>query len=431
MKINTDNLLNKKILLATLDSPFLDDQYVFPYLGVLYLMSVGIRAEADVGFTNKLRAQDVWQYDVIGISCMTPQGQQAYTICRWIKKWYPHITVILGGPHATNYLDECRKEPFDIIVTGDGERVFEQLLTGKVDKSRLLPISTPEQLIFHDELTESEMNAFPIPYRPKLDEYYYELNGVRATTLVGSRGCPMRCAFCESGGTKPRWFSPEHFESEIRSIVDLDIRGVMIFDDLFAMSPAKIRPYLEILKENNMIFRCFGHAGTMTQELAELLAGSGCVEMGFGAESGSQEILDTVNKRIKVEQMNNFVETVIGSGMRVKAFFMIGLPGETEQTFKKTRDFIENYRSKYPESFDFDLTVFFPYKGTSIGDSMRRGDKTFKIRPRQGLTWAEIDGNGYGAYKKKHGEADIVIKTDELNAERIGELQKETLLCRR
>lgn len=422
MKINTDNLLNKKILLVTLESPFLDDQYVFPYLGILYLMSVAKSVGADVSFTDKFNIEQAGRYDVIGISCMTPQGWQAYRICRELKVKYPHIIVMLGGPHATNYLSECRKEPFDIIVTGDGEKVWEGLLTGK--------IKWHSGQVFSNALTESEMNSYPIPYRPKwyIDKYNYYLNEVRATTLVNSRGCPMRCAFCESGGTKPRWFSPEHFEVEIRSIVDLGIRGVMIFDDLFAMNPAKIRPYLEILKENNMVFRCFGHAKTMTQELAELLAESGCVEIGFGAESGSQEILDTVNKRTTVEQMHSFVETVIRSGMKFKAFFMIGLPGETEQTAKKSHDFIEKYRSKYPESFDFDLTVFFPYKGTLIGDSMRRGDKTFKIRSRQGLTWAEIDGNGYGAYKKKRGAADIVIETDELNADRIGELQKETIL---
>jgi len=165
----------------------------------------------------------------------------------------------------------------------------------------------------------------------------------------------------------------------------------------------------------------------MTPELAELLAESGCVEIGFGAESASQEILDTVNKRTTVEQMHAFVETVIWAGMKVKAFFMIGLPGETEETFRETYDFIKKYRLKYPSLFDFDCTVFFPYKGTLIGDVARNGGG-FKIRPRRGLNWSDIDSNGYGAYKKKKGDSDIVIETDGLTAERIGELQKDTML---
>jgi radical SAM superfamily enzyme YgiQ (UPF0313 family) len=392
-------------------------------------MSVAKRVGADVDYTDKLLMADVWNYDVVGISCMTPQGSQAYDFCRFLKKFYPSIKVILGGPHATYYLDECRKHPFDIIVTGDGERVFEELLTGKVDSSRLLPESTPEQLVFHDELTESEMNSY-IPYREKayIDRYRYDLNGVEATTLINSRGCPMRCAFCESGGTTPRWYSPEHFEAEVKSIADLDIKGIMIFDDLFAMSINRTKPYLEILRKHDMTFRCFGHAKTMTPELAGLLSKSGCVEVGFGAESASQKILDTV-KGTKAWQNHALVEYVISNGMSVKAFLIIGLPGETEETFKKTYNFIKKYRTKYPDSFDFDLTVFYPYKGTVIGDAVRNGGG-YDIRLKQGLSWSDIDCDGYGAYKKKKGTSDIIIETSGLSAERIGELQKETILLR-
>jgi radical SAM superfamily enzyme YgiQ (UPF0313 family) len=427
-------LKDKKVLLATLDSSFMDDSYVFPYLGVLYLMSVAKRAGADVSYTDEFNIDDAAYFDVIGISCLTPQGGQAYQLCRQIKASYPKKMVILGGPHATHYLNECRKEPFDIIVTGDGERVFEELLLGKVDNLASRLWDTPDQLIFHDTLTAEEMNSYPIPYREEsyINKYTYNLAGVDYTTLMSSRGCPMRCAFCEQGGTKARWFTPDHFEAEIRSIVDLGIKGVMIFDDLFALSPVKVKPYLEILKKYQIVFRCFGHAKIMTPEFAAMLYDAGCVEIAFGGESADQGILDTVNKRTTVEQMHAFIETVIQTGIRVKAFFIIGLPGETEQTFQKTYDFIEKYRTKYPDLFSFDLTVFFPYKGTYIGDMARAGNDRFNIRPK--LDWGEIDAGGYGANKKKLGTSDIVIESYDwekgrvlLSAERIGELQAKTL----
>jgi len=393
-------------------------------------MSVAKRAGADISFTDELRIKKAGRYDVVTISCMTPQGQQAYRICRKLKQRYPGIIVMIGGPHPTHYLDECRNHPFDIIVTGDGERVFEELLTGGCN--RFSPESTPEQLIFHDELTEAEMNSYPIPYRGKsyIDSYNYYLNGIKATTLVNSRGCPMKCGFCESAGTKVKWYSVEHFKAEIKSIADLGIKAVMIFDDLFALSVNKTKPYLDVLKGYDMKFRCFGHAKTMTPEFANLLYDSGCVEIGFGAESASQEILDVVNKKTTVEQMHDFVVYVIGFGIRVKAFFMIGLPGETEESARETINFIKKYREEYPDMFDFDLTVFFPYKGTTIGDISRNGGG-YDIQPRKGMNWADIDSNGLGAYKQKQGASDIVTETSGLTGERIGELQKETLLCRK
>jgi radical SAM superfamily enzyme YgiQ (UPF0313 family) len=402
-------------------------------------------SEFDLFYTDEFNIQNIEQYqhiDVIGISCMTPQGNQAYQICRAIKNKYPNKIIILGGPHAKYYLDECQQEGFDIIITGDGERIFRDLLTGAIDNlsSKLLPQSTTDLLIFHDYLTKDEMNEFPIPYREKsyLDRYNYFLQGVKATTLVNSRGCPMGCAFCEDRKTKGRWFSPSHFEQEIQNIVENGINAIMIFDDLFTIAPKKLQPYAEILKkfhkETSLIYRCFGHAKIIADhpEILDLLRESGCVEIGFGAESASQEILNAVYKGTKIEDMYTCVEDTIRAGIRIKAFFMIGLPGETLETFQETYNFIEKYRTKYPDSFDFDLAVFFPYKGTLIGDVVRlpAGKKItlhhqeidhtfFQIRLKAGLNWKEVDSGSYGAYKKKGGESDVVIETYDWEKEKV------------
>lgn len=472
---------NKKVLLTSLDSPFLDSQYVFPYLGILYLAAVAadvgmrvryintrqeyfnknILSESDFFYTDEFDMNNIDQYediDIIGISCMTPQGDQAYRIRKALKNKYPNKMIILGGPHAKYYLDECKKEGFDVIVAGDGERIFRDLLIGDIDSlsSNLDLQSSEDSLIFQDYLTKDEMNEFPIPYREKsyLDKYNYLLQGAKATTLVNSRGCPMGCAFCEDRRTQGRWFSPSHFEEEIQTIVENGINAIMIFDDLFTISPKKLQPYAEILKKfhkkKSLIYRCFGHAKIITDypEILDLLRESGCVEIGFGAESASQEILNTVYKGNKVEEMHACVENTIRAGIRIKAFFMIGLPGETKETFQETYNFIERYRTKYPDSFDFDLAVFFPYKGTLIGDTVRlpEGEKItlhnqkidhtfFKIRLKEGLSWKEVDSGNYGAYKKKGGESDVVIETYDwekemllLSADQINEL-KERVMC--
>jgi len=475
-----NGLKNRKILLVTLDSPFLDSQFVFPYLGVLYLLAVadnqGLKIKYfdpqhpldqddidnnDVFFTDQFELENIDQYgcfDVIGISCMTPQGCQAYNISLRLREAFPDMLIMLGGPHAAFYTEQCLEYPFDVIVAGDGERIFQCMLKGDIGKLAefVVDLSTSNKLVFKDFITEDQMNSFPTPYRIKryIEKYNYSINGVKTTTLVNSRGCPMGCAFCEHRRTKGRWFSPEHFEKELQDIVNLGIRGVMIFDDLFAISPSRIKPYTDILgrfhRENSITFRCFGHAKVMAKhpEMADLLAQAGCVEIGFGAESASQKMLDTIYKGTTVEQMHVFVENVIRRGIKVKAFFIIGLPGETEETFNQTYDFIEMYRTKYPNHFDFDLVALFPYKGTLIGDIIRlKGgqkklvnkeymDRTlFDIRLKPSLSWDQIDNGTYGAYKKKGGLSDVVIETYDwkehkvlLSAERISELKEKTML---
>jgi hypothetical protein len=260
----------------------------------------------------------------------------------------------------------------------------------------------------------------------------------------------MHCAFCEHCGTVPKWFSPRHFQAEIDDIADQSFNAVMIFDDLFALSPKRLEPYLRILearhKRDGMIFRCFGHANILCKYpgLFKQLADAGCVEIGIGAESASQQILDAMGKKTKVAQLHACVQQAARQHIKIKAFFMIGLPGETEATFSRTHDFIRFYREKYPAHFDFDLSVFFPYRGTLIGDAIRmpdgesvmirgkRIDRTsFNLRLRSGYTWPMIDAGIMGAYKKKGGDSDLVIESYDwkcrkvlLTAEQIHDLKE-------
>jgi radical SAM superfamily enzyme YgiQ (UPF0313 family) len=469
----------KKVLLVALDSPFLDNQYVFPYLGILYLLSVaksvGMKSqfvdkanpvteelikEFDVFYTDEFdfnRLEDYRHFDLIGISCMTPQGKDAYKVRAALTEKFPDVVTLIGGPHAKHYKTECQNEGFDFVIIGDGERLFENLLRGNQSfiKEKVSPGSNPKSLVLLDDLSEVEMNFYPEPFREAsyLDKYSYKIEGLRSTTIINSRGCPMGCVFCEDRRTIGRWFDPDHFEQEIKDILALGIQGIMIFDDLFAISAKKIRPYTDILKKyhhsHGLIYRCFGHAGTMHRnpEMAKLLGESGCVEIGFGAESASQPILDVINKGTKIHQMHSLIEHCVAAGIRVKAFFMIGLPSESEETFQDTYDFIKKYRDLYPSHFDFDFAAFFPYKGTIVGDCARLKDgetikesrfelhnKSFQIRAIEGLSWSEIDNGVYGAYKKKLGASDIVVETYDwekgevlLSAARIEELKDKMM----
>jgi radical SAM superfamily enzyme YgiQ (UPF0313 family) len=162
----------------------------------------------------------------------------------------------------------------------------------------------------------------------------------------------------------------------------------------------------------------------MTDEIAKILSESGCIEIGFGAESGSQKILDTINKRVKVEQNYKFVETCNKFGIKVKAFVLIGLPGEDMETIKETKAFID-YLTKTPYmnrfgkliTNDFDVTIYFPYKGTKIRDSIDQGERIYD------LSLINNPDSQLGFYKGKNGASEISVRTSGLSSEQLVEIQ--------
>ncbi len=416
-----------RVLLTTLPSPFLDNDRAFPQLGILYLLSAAKAAghkvryvthpANDLGdknynlfYTDKamLSGAGYGSYDAVAISAVTPQGSQAKELLAGIRSRHPKIKVIIGGPHATHYPEECCKAGFDQVICGDGEYPFLDILVGtRVNLDR-------------DTLNAHDMNLMPRPLREKeyLQNYgAYQLRGRPATSMIVSRGCANRCAFCEDAGTPAMWYTPERFEEEVLDVKACGFDAVMIYDDLFAISTKKVKPYAEILKKHDVIYRCFTHARSICKDpdLAKTLAGTGCVAVGFGAESMDDGILETINKRTTSEMNYLCVGRCAEQGINVKSFFMLGLPGETHATAQKMYDFIRFHRDQFPRHYDFDTaSIYFPFKGTEIGDSLRAGDTRFDLKLVDGLTWEEVDRECLGAHKAAHGESDHITETSGL-----------------
>jgi radical SAM superfamily enzyme YgiQ (UPF0313 family) len=159
----------------------------------------------------------------------------------------------------------------------------------------------------------------------------------------------------------------------------------------------------------------------MTRQMMELLSDSGCIEIWFGAESWSQKILDNVNKRNKIEQNYEFVRLCNEFWIKVKAFLMMGLPGEDHDTIKETESFLSflvsnTFENKFWKTItnDFDITVYFPYKGTKIRDSIDNHEWIYDI---------SIDSDTIGQsdwyYKWKGGSWEIAVSTKVLSKEEI------------
>lgn len=385
-----------KVLLAAMRSPFLDNDRVYPPLGILYLKSALAQQGIESDVTDDYQTiPDLSVYDAYCASVMTPQRSQAREFVLDVKSKWPNKLAIIGGPHAKHYTQECSREPWDYIFIEDGERGLPAILNGaKMDR------------VVNDKIPTNQLDQYPPPDRLGSKEYLagyqYTLNGRRSTTCLSGRGCPQKCSFCEDARTAIRWQPLNKFRKELDDIVTLGYGGVYLFDDLFAISPKKVQPYCDSMKERDIIYRCNGHAKYMNPEFAKLLAGTGCVEIAFGAESGSQKILDNVLKETTIQQNYDFVKMCKDTGISVKAFLMIGLPGEDYGTIEDTERFIATSGID-----DFQLSIYYPYKGTQIRDAVDRGENLDFV----------FMGEGLGAYGQKGGLTEVVTRTSVLDSD--------------
>lgn len=220
----------------------------------------------------------------------------------------------------------------------------------------------------------------------------------------------MKCSFCEDAMTTVKWSSQENLEAEMDDILALGYRGVYIFDDLFSIAMPKVQPICEALKKRDLWYRCNGQAHWFTfkkwgKDFAQLLASTGCKEIAFGHESGSQIILDNIKKETTVNENYLSVKYAKDAGIRVKSFLMIGLPGENKDTIKETEKFLMTSGID-----DAQIAVFYPYKGTQIRDAIDRGHASQDI---------EFVGEGLGAYGQKGGSSESVIRTNALSSEEL------------
>ena len=413
---------DRKLLLISLRDPFLDSDRVMPPIGIMSLQSYMLSSGVDSAIENDFDMDNIEKYSEythFAISCMTPQKVEAYNILHGIKSKFKDKTVIIGGPHPKYYTWDCIKEPFDYIIVGDGEFALKAVIEDKA-KERVLNIP----------VSEEEMNKLPVPYREPefLKQYNFDIQGISASTILTAKGCPMRCAFCEDAGSKVRLYKGYNIDVQIKDVLNAGFKGVMFFDDIFAISKKRVRDISPAITKHNILYRCFGHARSMDEEMAKMLSDSGCIEMGFGAESGSQKILDVIDKRTTVEDNIRFIEICNKYKIKVKAFVIIGLPGEDLSTIEETKRFLDILMSnRFTNSFgkgitnDFDITVYFPYKGTKVREYMNKKDNYYDI------FFTKDPDEMLGFYKGRGGSAEITVRTSVLSAEDISKIQMDLL----
>lgn len=358
-----------KICLIRCPSPFLVDNKVFPPLG---LMAIGT-ALKNRGHDVVIRDDIPNGFDYYGIGPTTPEYPYALEVRKLIEEKF-----IIGGPHATLDPEGCVKDGFDLVVIGG-------------------------------------LDEYPIIDRTLVDikSYKYFINGELATTVMTSFGCPYKCAFCCKTYPDVKMRNAEDVIKEIMYLHnDFGYKGIMFFDDIFILNKERTEKICNCLKELGITWRCFVRGDLVVKhgiEFVKMMADSGCVEVGMGIESGSDRILTTINKGESIDTIKTAIGMLQNEGIKVKGFFIIGLPSESFETIKETQEFLKDVHLD-----DKDITIFQPYIGSEI----------WKNKGAYDIQWNDLDYKKM-FYKGRHGEYQSLVWTSHLSSDDIVEARNE------
>lgn len=320
------------------------------------------------------------QPDVVGFTLYTTFIPVVKHIGAQLKEIYSGngkaLVVLVGGSHATLTREKVLEEHrcFDIACIGEGEQTFVEILDALKTGNHLKDV---KGIVFREKdgqviPTErrpfiSDLNSLPLPdwsLLPKLEKYYRpagdSLKRAPSAGIVTSRGCNGKCYFCNPWqlGNKIRCHSAEYV---YRMIVDLmqnhGIRDIYIQDDTFVMNRDNVMEFCKILldKKLDLTWSCHGRVDHIDKEILQTMKKAGCWQISLGIESGSQKILDNINKGTTVDQNLRALEFCKEAGMDVKGLFMIGCFGENHDTIKETIEFIKTVHIT-----DFHMNFFTP-----------------------------------------------------------------------
>ncbi|MCX5677977.1 MAG: radical SAM protein [Candidatus Omnitrophica bacterium] len=329
--------------------------------------------------------------DLVGISATTPNMSDVGHISKLIKDSCGNAAIVLGGPHPSGEpalsLDE--NPCVDIVVKGEGEFALLDIAEGLLRKDikgiyyrdgGSVASTAPREVI-------KNIDDLPMPARHLLDMKFYTRPSrftsrnlsLRTTSIFTARGCPYRCTFCAGPlifSGKVRFHSPGRVVAEIEELVSrYGIEALYFAEDMFLSSKERAEELLNIFikKGLNKTIRWMAQAkaSIITDDLLGLMKDAGCVGIEYGFESGSQRVLDLMNKRLKIDESLRAATLTRKARLRFQANIIVGYPGEKEEDFKETLSFIKRVK---PNMVGFN--IFMPLPGTSSYEALKRDKKT-------------------------------------------------------
>ncbi len=337
----------------------------YPSLGLGYLAAVAEQEGHEVQIFDfglkpcrplEEEVQDVLDFkpDLVSFTSMTTSYASVEQASAMLKEEM-NAPILIGGPHATSLPNETLKNPnIDYLIYGEGEETFIDFLRAienKNDRWEGLQglwykedghiLNNPQRALIKD------LDGLPYPARHlfRLNEYpLYAPTGEQMLTVLSSRGCPYNCSFCFKGivGRTYRQRSPENIADELEYLMQTyGVRNFYFIDDLFTIDVRRLDKILDHFIDRQMDIRwqCLARVDRVNPQLLDKMYQAGCREIHYGIESGNEEVLKKTAKHIDLSRVRNAVTWTEKAGIRAKGYFILGLPGDTEETIEETIEF--------------------------------------------------------------------------------------------
>jgi radical SAM superfamily enzyme YgiQ (UPF0313 family) len=324
--------------------------------------------------------------DILGISVMIGhQVKEAMSVAACVKNHQPDIKIVVGGAMATMMPHELLTHiPFDYIVRGQGAlalaEIAEQLERNTTDLSSILGlnyrdaseiIDTPNRpVVSQDRLPPYDFSLInPRPYIKPDGKI-----GTRTINYVASQGCPFDCGFCSDTNLFYRKWSAspaERIANDVALLVDkFGINGIKFYDSNFFVRPALSLEYAQLLLDRDMDIKWAGaiHPATfltLEEDQLRVLERSGCSRLLIGAESGSEEVLKLVGKRLTPQDMVEIAKRASQNNMSVSFTMIIGFPGVADSHYDETFDLGAQLRRIDPRH-EAKIHIYAPYPMTRL-----------------------------------------------------------------
>ncbi len=294
---------------------------------------------------------------------------------------YGFPKIVLGGPDVSYNLENYLKSGAQYLIIGEGEETMAELHEAIVNKTDIAAVhgiaylengevvKTPARVKIKD------LSLLPLPNRAAIpmDKYlntWKENHGNSSMTVSTQRGCPYTCKWCSTAvyGQSYRRRPAKLVAQELGMLkAQYNPDTIWFVDDVFTVSHKWLRSFHEeIIKQDAIIpYECITRAERITDEVLQLLKESGCYRIWIGAESGSQKIVDAMDRRVDVGVVQSAINNANALGIETGTFIMLGYPGEDKKDIQET---ISHLKKSNPTHFT--ITVAYPIKGTALYDEI-------------------------------------------------------------